>query len=169
MRPDPRPLLLIAMAAVPTCSIAPAREPMPQPKSIDCPSWAYSVPVPESRYRLPPIDISSPLIKCIDRAWKACTSGRVDYRVEVGTAGQVLRVVASGNGFAQEARCVEATIATDMLLEPVLDCRGVGLPSLEDGYVAWSTNGIVLSGLATDGVVPASPLCAVPKRGITMQ
>lgn len=157
------------MAGVATCSIAPEHEPMPEAKSVDCPSWAYGVPMAETRYRLPPIDISSPLIKCIDRAWHACTSGRVDYRVEVGTAGQILRVVASGNGFAHEARCVEATIATDMLLEPVLDCRGVGLPSLEEGYVAWSPGGIQLSGLATDGVVSASPMCAVPRRGITMQ
>ena len=169
MRLDRRPFLLVAIAGLATCSIAPEPEGMPEPKSAACPSWAYGVPMEETRYRVPPIDITGPLRKCIDRAWQACTSGRVDYRVEVGTAGQILRVVASGGRFADEARCVEAAIATEMLLEPVVDCRGAPVPSVEEGYVAWSPGGIQLSGLATDGAIPSSPTCAVPKRGITMQ
>ena len=169
--PSVRPVLftwaMVVVMGSSTCSRTPDHEPMPEPKSFRCPAWAYGVPATQER--LPPIDISGYLIKCIDHAWRNCTSGRVDYSVEVGAVGQILRVTAKDNGFSDEARCVEANIKSQMLVEPAVDCRGVGVPSRAEGYVSWSPGGIQLAGLGTDGVAAASPLCALTRRGITTQ
>jgi hypothetical protein len=140
------------------CLATQAGEPLPEVKTplawdLGCPPLAFGKVAVEAQM-LGPLD--ERLLQCVDEEWMSCRDGQVQFKLKIGSRGQLRDIQLLSRGVPKVEACVTDWLRAQAF-SAATDCQGMPLPSTSSGGVSWSPSGVRISLPGEGGVIPAVP------------